>query len=65
MQDARRRVRFCRPSLSLEKDSNTIGETIGRFFAEYMPQHQLIVDPQRPSYEVYYEHTMDFCVPIL
>jgi DNA gyrase inhibitor GyrI len=51
--------------LSLEKASNTIGETIGRFFAEYVPQHQLIVDPQRPSYEVYYEHTMDFCVPIL
>jgi DNA gyrase inhibitor GyrI len=51
--------------LSLEKDSNTIGETIGRFFAEYVPQHQLIVDSQRPSYEVYYEHTMDFCVPIL
>lgn len=51
--------------LSLEKDSNTIGATIGRFFAEYVPQHQLIVDPQRPSYEVYYEQTMDFCVPIL
>lgn len=51
--------------LSLEKDSNTIGETIGCFFAEYVPQHQLIVDPQRPSYEIYYEHTMDFCIPIL
>ena len=50
--------------LSLEKDSATIGETIGRFFAEYVPQHQLIVDPQRPNYEVYYEHVMDFCVPI-
>ncbi|BAJ64904.1 MULTISPECIES: GyrI-like domain-containing protein [Anaerolinea] len=50
--------------LSLEKDSNTIGETIGRFFAEYMPQHQLIVDPQRPTYEIYYEQTMDFCVPL-
>jgi len=50
--------------LSLEKDSATIGETIGRFFAEYVPQHQLIVDPQRPNYEVYYEHVMDFCVPL-
>lgn len=51
--------------LSLEKDSSTIGETIGRFFTEYVPAHQLTVDPQRPSYEVYYEYTMDFCVPIL
>jgi DNA gyrase inhibitor GyrI len=51
--------------LSLEKDSNTIGATIGRFFAEYVPQHQLIVDPQRPMYEVYYEQMMDFCVPML
>jgi DNA gyrase inhibitor GyrI len=50
--------------LSLEKDSATIGETIGRFFAEYVPQRQLIVDPQRPNYEVYYEHVMDFCVPL-
>lgn len=50
--------------LSLEKDSSTIGETIGRFFAEYVPQHQLVIDTQRPSYEVYYERTMDFCVPL-
>ncbi len=51
--------------LSLEKDSTTIGQTIGHFFAEYVPQHQLIVDSQRPSYEVYYEDIMDFCVPLL
>lgn len=50
--------------LSLEKDSATIGETIGRFFAEYLPQHQLVVDSQRFSYEVYYEHVMDYCVPL-
>ncbi len=50
--------------LSLEKDSSTIGETIGRFFAEYVPQHRMIIDTQRPSYEVYYELTMDFCVPL-
>jgi DNA gyrase inhibitor GyrI len=50
--------------LSLEKDSSTIGETIGRFFAEYVPQHRLVIDTQRPSYEVYYERTMDFFVPL-
>jgi DNA gyrase inhibitor GyrI len=50
--------------LTLEKDSAMIGETIGRFFAEYVPQQQLTIDDHRPSYEIYYEHLMDFCVPI-
>lgn len=50
--------------LSLAKDSATIGERIGQFFAEYVPQHQLILDPTRPNYEVYYAHTMDYCIPI-
>ena len=50
--------------LTLEKESATIGETIGRFFAEYVPEHQLNIDDQRPSYEIYYEQLMDFCVPI-
>lgn len=50
--------------LTLEKDSATIGETIGRFFSEYVPQHQLTIDDRRPSYEMYSEHLMDFCVPV-
>jgi DNA gyrase inhibitor GyrI len=50
--------------LSLEKDSATIGERIGQFFAEYVPQHQLMLDATRPSYEVYYAQTMDYCIPI-
>jgi DNA gyrase inhibitor GyrI len=50
--------------LSLEKDSATIGEMIGRFFAEYVPQHDLHIDQARPSYEVYYIRTMEYCVPI-
>ncbi|MCF2971367.1 GyrI-like domain-containing protein [Synechococcus sp. Nb3U1] len=50
--------------LSLDKNSATIGETIGRFFTEYIPQHQLIIDSQRPIFEVYYEHTMEYCVPL-
>ena len=51
--------------LTLEKDSATIGETIGRFFAEYVPEHELVIDNNRPNYEVYYEHIMEFCVPII
>jgi DNA gyrase inhibitor GyrI len=50
--------------LSLEKDSATIGELIGRFFAEYVPQHHLNIDEARLSYEVYYTRTMEYCVPI-
>lgn len=50
--------------LSLEKDSATIGERIGQFFAEYVPQNHLILDATRASYEVYYAQTMDYCVPI-
>ena len=50
--------------LSLEKDSATIGERIGQFFAAYVPQHQLVLDATRPSYEVYYAETMDYCIPI-
>lgn len=50
--------------LSLEKDSATIGERIGQFFAEYVPQYKLILDATRPSYEVYYAQTMDYCIPI-
>jgi hypothetical protein len=50
--------------LPLEKDSATIGEAIGRFFAEDVPEHQLVIDSRRSSYEVYYETRMDYCVPI-
>ena len=50
--------------LTLEKDSTSIGDSIGRFFAEYVPEHQLAIDNNRPTYEIYYEHVMDFCVPI-
>ena len=50
--------------LTLEKDSASIGDSIGRFFAEYVQENQLVIDSDRPSYEIYYEHLMDFCVPI-
>lgn len=51
--------------LTLEKDSATIGETIGHFFEVYVPENKLVIDDDRPSYELYYEHIMDFCVPIV
>jgi DNA gyrase inhibitor GyrI len=50
--------------LSIEKDSLAIGESIGRFFTEYVPEHRLVIDPSRSVYEVYGEACMAYCVPI-
>lgn len=51
--------------LKIDKRSPGIGETIGRFFQEYVPTAGLQIDHSRPTYEVYWERTLDFCVPIL
>ena len=50
--------------LNIVKDPQTIGESIGRFYREYVPQHNLGVDGARPTYEIYWEDTMEYCVPI-
>ena len=50
--------------LTLGKDSATIGATIGRFFAEYVPDQQLVIDSARPNYEIYHARIMEFCVPL-
>jgi len=51
--------------VKIEKQSQIIGETIQRFFEEYVPNTNLQIDNSRPTYEVYWNTTMDFCVPIL
>jgi DNA gyrase inhibitor GyrI len=50
---------------SIAKDPSIIGPSIGRFHQEYVPQHNLAMDGTRPTYEIYYEKTMEYCVPIL
>ncbi len=50
--------------VSMEKDPDIIGESIGRFYREYVTQHSLEIDRRRPTYEVYYESRMEYCVPI-
>ncbi len=50
--------------LSLIKESATIGPSIGRFYQEYMPENHIEIDGTRPTYEIYYESTMEYCVPI-
>jgi len=51
--------------VSMEKDPRIIGESIGRFYQEVVPQNDLKIDGLRPTYEIYYERTMEYCVPIL
>lgn len=50
--------------LAIPKDPESVSAAINRFYAEYAPQHQLALDETRPSYEIYFEHTMEFCVPL-
>lgn len=50
--------------VTIEKDPRIIGDSIGRFYQEYAPQNKLEIDGMRPTYEVYYESTMEYCVPI-
>jgi DNA gyrase inhibitor GyrI len=50
--------------LSIVKDPQIIGPAIGRFHQEYVPQQNLTLDGARPTYEIYDDKTMQYCVPI-
>jgi len=51
--------------LSMPKAPAVIGSSIGRFYQEYVPQNQIAIDGARPTYEIYCESTMEYCVPVL
>jgi DNA gyrase inhibitor GyrI len=51
--------------LVMEKDSKVIGDSIGRFYQEYVPRHRLCIDPGRPVIEFYTKDTMRYCVPVI
>jgi DNA gyrase inhibitor GyrI len=51
--------------VSIEKDPKIIGDSIDQFYQEYVPQNNIRIDGIRPTYEVYYESTLEYCVPIL
>lgn len=51
--------------VSIKKDAAIIGDSIRRFYQEYAPHHSIQIDGTRPTYEIYYESTMEYCVPIL
>jgi len=51
--------------VSMPKDPPVIGPSIGRFYQEYVPQNHIEIDGMRPTYEIYYESTMEYCVSVL
>jgi len=51
--------------VSIRKDPAIIGDSIRRFYQEYVPQNKIEIDGQCPTYEIYFESTMEYCVPIL
>lgn len=51
--------------LRIEKKPARISQAIRQFHGDYIPQNQIIVDADRPIYEIYYLDTMEYCVPIL
>jgi AraC family transcriptional regulator len=51
--------------VNIEKEPAIIGDSIGRFYQEYVPHNHLVIDGMRPTYEIYYASTMEYCVPIL
>ena len=50
--------------LRVEKTPAKIGKAIQLFYSDYIPRNALILDEERPTYEIYYEDTMEYCVPI-
>jgi DNA gyrase inhibitor GyrI len=50
--------------VTVEKDPAIIGEAIRRFYQEYVPRNHVAIDGTRPTYEVYYESTLEYCVPL-
>jgi AraC family transcriptional regulator len=50
--------------VKIDKDPQAIGDSIGRFYQDYVPKNNIRVDGMRLTYEIYWEDTMDYCVPI-
>jgi len=49
----------------IAKEPAIIGDSIDRFYQEYVPHNNLGIDGTRPIYEIYYVRTMEYCVPIV
>jgi DNA gyrase inhibitor GyrI len=50
--------------LIVEKIPSKINPAIRSFRGDYLPDHGLIPDEERPVYEIYFADTLEYCVPI-
>jgi DNA gyrase inhibitor GyrI len=51
--------------VTITKDPQIIPETVRRFHQEYAPQNSVQIDASRPTYEIYFQDLMEYCVPVL
>ncbi len=51
--------------LRVEKTPAQIRKAIREFLGNYIPENHLLLDKERPVYEIYYKDTLEYCVPIL
>jgi DNA gyrase inhibitor GyrI len=50
--------------LTVEKTPAKIGPAIRTFRGDYLPEHGLVVDENRPVYEIYFKDTLEYCVRV-
>jgi len=51
--------------LRMEKKPQVIARSLRQFMGDYIPENEIIPDPGRPTFEIYYEKSMEFCLPII
>ncbi len=51
--------------LRVEKTPAKIRSALQSFYGDYIPENHLVLDEARPTYEIYYKDTLEYCVPIL
>ena len=54
----------CYAVLSVEKTPAKISPAIRAFRGDYLPDHGLFIDDERPVYEIYFKDTLEYCVPL-
>jgi len=50
--------------LSVEKTPAKISPAIRAFRGDYLPDHELFIDDERPVYEIYFKDTLEYCIPL-
>ena len=50
--------------LRIKKKPLEIGKAIRQLYGDYIPDNQIVINEMRPVYEIYYEDTMEYCVPV-